>query len=297
LIIRDRLLGRGSWGKVFMGVRKSDGKKVAIKEVPVSSMPPSARATLEQEAEAVKELCPHPRLVGHLGSYGTPGMLIICLELCVGGDVGKYLDSLKGSHEPMDQRQIAKWTYNALEGLQYMENCGWVHRDIKPSNLLLTGVDALDIRITDFGLARRLGKGKFLPGDGLGTLAYMAPERHAKSLPYSHVADVFSVGIIMATCANNGRHPFVDDSTTPHSLDLERLKQGGHGAPGLGEQGFFESLFGSSANELNLSEHGRHLVLALMEPDPVKRYKVGDALRHPWFVMCSVATPVFRSTN
>ena len=50
------------------------------------------------------------------------------------------------------------------------------HRDIKPSNLILDEEGRL--RILDFGLARLEGQESLtLPGDFVGTPAYMSPEQ------------------------------------------------------------------------------------------------------------------------
>ena len=69
-----------------------------------------------------------------------------------------------------------------------------MHRDIKPSNLLLDTQGT--VWITDFGLAKAEGTDELTsPGDLLGTLRYMAPERfQGQADPRS---DVFSLGLTL----------------------------------------------------------------------------------------------------
>jgi WD40 repeat protein/serine/threonine protein kinase len=91
-------------------------------------------------------------------------------------------------------RSVARVGVQVAEALAYAHEQGIVHRDIKPSNLLLDTQGT--VWITDFGLAKAEGTGELTsPGDLLGTLRYMAPERfQGKADPRS---DVFSLGLTL----------------------------------------------------------------------------------------------------
>lgn len=96
-----------------------------------------------------------------------------------------------------DVRQILRM---ALSGLAAIHDLHVVHRDLKPENVLLLDRRGglLDLRIADFGLARRLGPLDAPLTAAAGTRGYMAPEV-LSTLPYGFSADIWSVGVILYT--------------------------------------------------------------------------------------------------
>jgi serine/threonine protein kinase len=91
-------------------------------------------------------------------------------------------------------RSVAQVGVQVAEALAYAHKQRILHRDIKPSNLLLDTRGT--VWITDFGLAKAEGSDELTsPGDIVGTVRFMAPERfQGKSDPSS---DVYSLGITL----------------------------------------------------------------------------------------------------
>ena len=98
-----------------------------------------------------------------------------------------------------------------LEGLKAMHSLGIYHRDMKPANILVN--QDCQLRITDFGLARYVGKGYSLSKedhevfcDSLAPMTeyvvtrwYRAPELLlAPGAAYSEAIDIWSAGCILA---------------------------------------------------------------------------------------------------
>jgi serine/threonine protein kinase len=82
---------------------------------------------------------------------------------------------LSDPHRPFAKR-VAQLGVQVAGALEYAAGQGVLHRDVKPSNLLL---DVWGTAwLTDFGLAKATGTPDLTrPGDLLGTLRYLAPER------------------------------------------------------------------------------------------------------------------------
>ena len=73
-------------------------------------------------------------------------------------------------------RSVARIAVQVADALAYAHQAGVLHRDIKPANLLLDTRG--NVWVTDFGLAKSEDQQNLTnPGDVVGTLRYMAPER------------------------------------------------------------------------------------------------------------------------
>jgi serine/threonine protein kinase/WD40 repeat protein len=91
-------------------------------------------------------------------------------------------------------RSVAQIGLQVAEALDYAHHEGILHRDIKPSNLLLDTFGR--VWITDFGLAKAEGWEELTsPGDVVGTVRYMAPERFGDRADAR--SDVYGLGIAL----------------------------------------------------------------------------------------------------
>jgi serine/threonine protein kinase/WD40 repeat protein len=105
-------------------------------------------------------------------------------------DASQWASQAGGSYA----RTIARVGLQVAEALAHAHGQGILHRDIKPSNLLLD-IEGI-IWVTDFGLAKADDADALTePGDIVGTLRYMAPERfRGDSGP---AGDVYGLGMTL----------------------------------------------------------------------------------------------------
>jgi WD40 repeat protein len=106
---------------------------------------------------------------------------------------GAQLSTAESGRRQPYYRGVARLGQQVAQALAYAHDRGIVHRDIKPSNLLLDSAGV--VWITDFGLAKSEDKGLTNPGDILGTLRYMAPERFRGEADGR--ADIYALGLTL----------------------------------------------------------------------------------------------------
>jgi serine/threonine protein kinase/WD40 repeat protein/tetratricopeptide (TPR) repeat protein len=111
-------------------------------------------------------------------------------------------------------RSVARMGAQVAAALDYAHKQGILHRDVKPSNLLLDARGT--VWVTDFGLAKAEGADELThPGDIVGTLRYMAPERfQGWSDPRS---DVYGLGVTLYELLT--LRPAFEDCSRPRLIE------------------------------------------------------------------------------
>ena len=194
-------IGRGGMGVVYRARDLLLDRTVALKTIRSGQFADSEeRDRFRVEAEAAAQL-DHAGIVPVYSSGEVDGVCFIAMGYIQGGSLR---ESLRDG--PLDPRDAAALMQQISLAVDYAHGRGVVHRDLKPGNILIgdSGVP----RITDFGLARRIGSDSSLTGTGqiLGTPGYMPPEQARGTSGDSPLADVYSLGAVLY-CLVTGEKP------------------------------------------------------------------------------------------
>ncbi len=197
----EEKLGQGGIGAVYRAVHVRTGRTVAVKVLlPEWAQTGGMAARFEREARAAGFL-KHANIVEVIALGRVEGgPLYLVMELCTGVSVGDAVAD--GAFAPGRALAIAR---QALQGVGFAHQHGFIHRDIKPDNLMLVGSPGQEVvKILDFGLvklvglaAAELGEEKLTAtGMVFGTPVYMAPEQ-ALGRGVDHRADLYALGLIL----------------------------------------------------------------------------------------------------
>jgi predicted Ser/Thr protein kinase/tetratricopeptide (TPR) repeat protein len=219
-----RQLGHGGMGQVFLAHDPTLERDVALKLLHREA----TQTGLRDEAKALAALS-HPGIVTIFEIGEHDGQDFIAMEYLP----GKSLRELMQAHAPRDA--LLAICGKVAIAVEVAHRAGILHRDIKPENVVVN--DAGEVKVVDFGLARRLDhkpaatgraatareelvdllRRTMPPENGAdtivdagmqtayGTPAYMAPEVLI-GVPSNEASDVYSLGVVIHECIA-GRRP------------------------------------------------------------------------------------------
>jgi len=207
-------IARGGMGVVYKARQISLNRIVAVKMILAGVLATKAdHDRFHSEAQAAA-LLDHPNILPVFEVGEHEGQHYFSMGYVDGQSLAARL-----AEGPLPPNEAAELVAVVAEAVEYAHRQGVIHRDIKPSNILIDSNGRP--RVTDFGLAKRVGSDSDLTTTGqvLGTPSYMAPEQAAGQInAVGPAADVYGLGALLyATLA--GRPPF------QAATSLETLQQ------------------------------------------------------------------------
>ncbi|KAF4086713.1 hypothetical protein AMELA_G00087490 [Ameiurus melas] len=252
-------LGRGKFAVVKKCVDKATGKEFAAKFVRKRRRGRDCRAEVIHELAVLEAARCNPRIINLHAAYENEHDIILLLEYAAGGEIFDHCVS----DELLSEGQIIRLIRQVLEGVHLLHQCNVVHLDLKPQNILLTSLSPLgDIKIVDFGLARRLGSIGELR-EIVGTPEYVAPEI-LNYEPITTATDLWSIGVITYMLIT-GESPFAGEDKQQTFLNVSQVNVD-----------YSKEAFS------RVSELAVHFIQKLLVKAPEDRPSAADCLSHPW---------------
>jgi tRNA A-37 threonylcarbamoyl transferase component Bud32 len=192
----EKLLGKGSIGKVYLARHRRIGRRVALKIIRAEQRfdDDADREEFQRRLQREAELCAslhHPNVVTLFeAGYEDDVIAFLATEYVEGESLQMRLKRTR----PLPLDDALRIGADVLRALAYAHAKGVIHRDIKPGNIIIA--TSGEAKITDFGIARPVNSSLTGTNSLLGTPNYMSPEQ-VKSSAITPRADLFSAGVVL----------------------------------------------------------------------------------------------------
>ncbi|KAM9286031.1 myosin light chain kinase family member 4 [Cariama cristata] len=255
-VSENEILGGGRFGQVHKCEEKATGLKLAAKIIKAKG--PKQKDEVKNEINVMNQLN-HVNLIQLYDAFESKNDIVLVMEYLEGGEL---FDRIIDENCNLTEMDTILFIKQICEGIQYMHQMYILHLDLKPENILCVNRAANQIKIIDFGLARR-----YKPREKLrvnfGTPEFLAPE----VVNYEFVSfptDMWSVGVI-AYMLLSGLSPFLgdDDSETLNNI--------------LSCSWDFED-----EEFRGVSDQAKDFISKLLIKEKCWRISATAALKHPW---------------
>lgn len=255
-----KVIGKGSFGKVFLVREKASRKIYAMKVLKKEYIIRKNQVEHTKTERNVLGYVHHPFIVGLHMAFQTADKLFFVLDYCAGGELFFHL----GKVGRFPEQRAKFYTAQITCALEYVHSRDIIYRDLKPENVLLDHFG--NIRLTDFGLSKE-GVSDHSSGANsfCGTPEYIAPEVLTRQ-GHGRAVDWWSTGALLYEMLC-GLPPF-------YSRNREQM---------------FEKIMKADLNLPNfLSENAKDLLRKLLIRDPKQRLGSGERdaaeiKEHPFF--------------
>jgi len=212
--IKGEVIGRGSYGKVYLDLNSTTGEMIAVKQIEVpsateySSQGLAAMNAFKTECTILRKL-DHPNIVQYLGMEQSPEFLSIFMEYVSGGSIGTCVRK-QGKLGPLVTKSFTK---QIIAGLEYLHSKDIIHRNLRADKVL---VDPQGIcKLSSFRLSKYDASHNSPASDqpatqmyGPGSIYWLSPEV-IDSAEISTKVDIWSLGCVWQEMMT-GERPWKD---------------------------------------------------------------------------------------
>ncbi|KAE8149199.1 kinase-like domain-containing protein [Aspergillus avenaceus] len=277
-------VGKGAFATVYKLATKQHGAVYAAKELDKRRFMKNGvlDQKVDNEMKIMKDL-KHPNIVQYIDHHEHDRWIYIIMEYVPGGELSTYLQT----HGKIPEDMVRIIARQVLHALHYLHKRKITHRDIKPDNILISSLDPLRVKLSDFGLSKVVQEETFLK-TFCGTLLYCAPEVYPeydsyrrgelrkrrrlgdpppKTSPYGQSVDMWSLGAVLYHILA-GVPPYMGRGDDRGAQMLRTIMTSDADFKILRDEG--------------VTEAGIDLVARLLNRDPQSRPTERECFQHPW---------------
>ncbi|GAA0149868.1 hypothetical protein LIER_37012 [Lithospermum erythrorhizon] len=251
-----KLLGRGTFAKVYHARSLKTGQNVAIKVINKSKVQKVGLIDQTKREISAMGLVKHQNVVQLYEVMATKTKIYCVMEYAKGGEL--FYKVAKGR---LEEDVARRYFQQLIKAIDFCHSRGIYHRDLKPENLLLDESGIL--KVSDFGLSALT---ESVGEDGLlhttcGTPSYVAPEVVSRKGYDGVKSDIWSCGVILFVMLS-GQLPFHDSNLMEMYRKISRAD---YKCPSW------------------FSAEVRMLLCRMLDPNPYTRISTAKIMENPWF--------------
>ena len=274
-----KLLGKGTFGDVFLTTKKNSNLSFATKrmERDLAEHPQYCKYFVN-EVSILRNVY-HKNIVKIIDLKKTKNHYYIIMELCNGGSLKDNLEKyMKIHNKPFPEKVVQHVMRQIVSAINYLHGLKIVHRDLKLDNILVNysseedknNINLLnaEVKIVDFGFATHISNVSLLTS-AVGSPFNMDPRilkkysSHAKCPQgYDEKADIWSLGTLCYHLLI-GENAFIANTVQELSSKIEE---------------------GNFKIPITLAKETISFLMDMLQYDPTKRSSVSEISRHPFLI-------------
>ncbi len=263
------LIGKGTYGNVYLSHNKIDNKPYAIKLIEKKNLSLlNCPIELIYNEISIQIQINHPNITKLFSYYENEENIYMILEYSNKGS----LYTLIRKKKYLKENETFHYFIQVLNAVNFLHENNFIHRDIKPENILLN--DKNIIKLCDFGWCVKLENNE-KKNTICGTYEYMSPEL-IKNENYDFNVDIWALGILLYEMLH-GKSPFKNSINNNCNKEDEKFE-------------IFNNIINLNFNvddNKNLSLECIDLIYLLLRKkvnyfENYKDFKVYDIFNHCW---------------
>ena len=274
-----KLLGKGTFGDVFLTTKKNSNLSYATKRMDRElAEHPSYCKYFVNEVSILRNIY-HKNIVKIEDLKKTKHHYYIIMEYCNGGSLKDNLDKYMNKYEkPFPEKVVQHIMRQIVSALNYLHGLKIVHRDLKLDNILVNyygeedkkAINLLnaDIKLVDFGFATHISNVSLL-STAIGSPFNMDPRilkkfnSHAKCpQTYDEKADIWSLGTLCYEMLI-GEYAFIGNTIQEINSKIEE---------------------GTFKVPITLAKETISFLSEMLQYDCEKRSSAGELSKHPFLI-------------